>query len=629
MTNVITSTRNSVLPEDVSDRRVQDPPTFKLLNIFPSGPFKKETSAEGNAINCELLVQSLAAAPEYEALSYTWGSTTQDWPIRLSSPTSRTETVLVTKHLHAAILRLRQPTVARLMWIDQLCINQKDIAERNAQVRLMADIYRKAKCTVVWLGQGTMLIEDEEAITNAANRMSFRPVEHEFSVPEDQAILKELIGFRATSDALDIGNRRRQAFVELLNRPWFTRAWVFQEAVVAKRGVVLCGSLELDLDVFINLLDGICDIDMQEMGEEKSIMHSSTGYKPMFAIREARFDERHGWYLSKKSKWLSTLWQGMGNLKATDQRDKVYAFLAFADSEQEAHIAPSYEKPVESVYTEATFRSIRKVASLDVLELAIKNRESSISLPSWTPDFSKPLPSLPFMTHNVGSTGFNASRGLPYIFLTVPTHEPRKLQVILDYKPFITLHDSLRLADLTTWVSSQLQPVNQSKDSERVLETRLLRTLLAEGAGRDDTPANLDYDASLALEVYRNELMLLTNEEKGMFRDKPSRTPDAQVISDRRIQNRYRKWMTTISDIINHKKFFLSEHNDFGLAYEAVREGDLICILFGSKTPTILRKVSDTYHRFVAQCYVDGWMRGEEHEYREWTEADAKTFMLI
>ncbi|KAL9592915.1 MAG: hypothetical protein Q9179_006251 [Wetmoreana sp. 5 TL-2023] len=634
------------------DRPLQDPPTFKLLNILPSAPLKKETSAEANAIDCELLVQPLADAPEYEALSYTWGSTTQDWPIRihtkqpvgLSSPTSRTDIVLVTKHLHAAILRLRQPIVALLVWIDQLCIDQNDIAERNAQVRLMAEIYRRAKRTVVWLGEGTILTEDEEAIKNAANRMSFRPVVHEYSVVEDQVILKELIGFRAASEVLYVGNRRRQAFAELLNRPWFTRAWVFQEVVVAKRGVVLCGTLELDLEVFINLLDGICEIDLQDVGEEKSIMHASKGYKPMFAIREARFEERHGLSSPRKSKWLSTLWQGMGNLKATDERDKVYAFLAFADSEQEARIAPSYEKPVESVYTDAAFRSIRKVGSLDVLELAIKNGASSIPLPSWTPDFSNPLPSLPFMTHNVGSTEFKASRGLPYPFLTALTPESGKLDVsghvistvksmspkgIPDYKPFTTLHDSTRLADLTTWVSSQIQPVNQSQDSKRDLETRILRTLLAEGAGRDDTPANLNYDASLALEVYQNESMLLRYEAKGMFRDKPSRTLDGQVLWDQRAQNRYRRWMTTISEIMDHKRFLLSEHNDFGLAYEAMREGDLICILFGSKTPTILRRVSDTCHRFIAQCYIDGWMRGEEHGGREWTEADAKTFVLI
>lgn len=39
-----------------------------------------------------------------------------------------------------------------LVWIDALCINQTDIDERSAQVRLMPQIYSNASCVIVWLG---------------------------------------------------------------------------------------------------------------------------------------------------------------------------------------------------------------------------------------------------------------------------------------------------------------------------------------------------------------------------------------------------------------------------------------------------------------------------------------------
>ena len=107
----------------------------------------------------------------------------------------------------------------------------------------------------------------------------------------------------------------------------------------------------------------------------------------------------------------------MGNLNATNPRDTVYAFLAFSDSEDAARIAPSYQLAVHQVYCDAAYRSIRSIKSLDVLELAVKSRELathndnfSKGITSWVPDFGAPLPSLPFMTHNVGSTDFNASR---------------------------------------------------------------------------------------------------------------------------------------------------------------------------------------------------------------------------
>ncbi|KAL8867261.1 MAG: hypothetical protein Q9174_005778, partial [Haloplaca sp. 1 TL-2023] len=345
-----------------------DGKTFKLLRIHPSNDRNGENIAEPRDITCDLLVADLSDPPSYEALSYTWGSTTQDQPIKIQfgpdvppnrSAVSKTEEVMVTKHLRSAILRLRQADRHRTVWIDQLCIDQTNVQERNAQVRLMAQIYRKAERTVVWLGEANISDIEQDAILDASERMSFRPIDHPYSTLEDQVILKELIGFRSQGTERQLGLRRRQVLADILNKPWFTRAWVFQEVVVAKSGIVLCGSLEMDMEIFINLLDGVCDLDLQEMGQEASIMHASSGYKPMFAIREARFEELYGLSSSRKSKWLATLWQGMGNLSATNPRDKVYAFLAFSDSEEAARIAPSYQSSVEQVYCDAAYRSIR------------------------------------------------------------------------------------------------------------------------------------------------------------------------------------------------------------------------------------------------------------------------------
>ena len=41
------------------------------------------------------------------------------------------------------------------MWIDQICINQTDIEERDSQVLLMRDIYEHAARVQIWLGEAT------------------------------------------------------------------------------------------------------------------------------------------------------------------------------------------------------------------------------------------------------------------------------------------------------------------------------------------------------------------------------------------------------------------------------------------------------------------------------------------
>jgi hypothetical protein len=38
------------------------------------------------------------------------------------------------------------------LWVDAICINQADISERNAQIRLMSNIYRSALCVLAYVG---------------------------------------------------------------------------------------------------------------------------------------------------------------------------------------------------------------------------------------------------------------------------------------------------------------------------------------------------------------------------------------------------------------------------------------------------------------------------------------------
>jgi hypothetical protein len=60
----------------------------------------------------------------------------------------------ITKNLHSALLHLRDTNKCVTTWIDQICINQDDVEERNRQVRLMGRIYREARNFIAWLDHG-------------------------------------------------------------------------------------------------------------------------------------------------------------------------------------------------------------------------------------------------------------------------------------------------------------------------------------------------------------------------------------------------------------------------------------------------------------------------------------------
>jgi hypothetical protein len=113
--------------------------------------------SEDNDVQCELVTTTLDQAPNYEALSYTWGSQDDKLAITVCN-----QSLEVTRNLYVALQHLKQkrslPETARLrshrrLWVDAICINQDDIDERNQQVRLMWSIYSKAARVLVWLGE--------------------------------------------------------------------------------------------------------------------------------------------------------------------------------------------------------------------------------------------------------------------------------------------------------------------------------------------------------------------------------------------------------------------------------------------------------------------------------------------
>jgi hypothetical protein len=169
-------------------------------------PHKNESRAE---IKCELFEYNLQDAGKgthlYEALSYTWGSSDKPRSISINE-----KTLPVTENLHAALLRLRDHSLERILWIDAICIDQENLKERGQQVRLMAGIYTKASRVLVWLG---------ETADNS-----------------DQALL-EIVRIAAENEPLDSVNDRttQEAILALLKRSWFQRIWVSKETLNTTR----------------------------------------------------------------------------------------------------------------------------------------------------------------------------------------------------------------------------------------------------------------------------------------------------------------------------------------------------------------------------------------------------------
>ncbi|KAF2189843.1 hypothetical protein K469DRAFT_500793, partial [Zopfia rhizophila CBS 207.26] len=58
----------------------------------------------------------------------------------------------ITGNLYTTLRALALDHVPRIVWVDAICINERDPAEQMEQIGLMGQIYSKAERALVWLG---------------------------------------------------------------------------------------------------------------------------------------------------------------------------------------------------------------------------------------------------------------------------------------------------------------------------------------------------------------------------------------------------------------------------------------------------------------------------------------------
>jgi len=156
---------------------------------------------------------------EYEALSWRWGEeATGEFTVMIHKDGAMyRKRVSETLGLALKYLRFEKD---RYLWIDALCINQNDHDERSSQVAMMSLVYTAAERACVWLG------EDDEDST-----MAIRFIREEIT---------QLKKFDRLCTDKEHAPKWR-SLLALMQRPWFSRRWVVQEIVLAKKATVYCG----------------------------------------------------------------------------------------------------------------------------------------------------------------------------------------------------------------------------------------------------------------------------------------------------------------------------------------------------------------------------------------------------
>jgi hypothetical protein len=102
-------------------------------------------------VKCDLHETQLQDSGPYKALSYAWKNGEDD--DHLVQITCNKIPINASSNLHSALRQLRHDRNPVKIWVDSICINQKNNNERTCQVGIMRDIYARSTEVVIWLGE--------------------------------------------------------------------------------------------------------------------------------------------------------------------------------------------------------------------------------------------------------------------------------------------------------------------------------------------------------------------------------------------------------------------------------------------------------------------------------------------
>ncbi|KAJ4286286.1 hypothetical protein N0V90_013320 [Kalmusia sp. IMI 367209] len=358
--------------------------TIRVLALLPE---------DGPTLKATMFCVNLSSGPIYEALSYVWGDMEADASYFLDIDGT---IMKITPNLHHALQALRPRQSPRVLWVDAVCVNQNDNKDKETQICMMEEIYRSANHVAVYLG---------EPATVSVTLFSFlnRDVHGEDSA--EKAV--EELG-QKESDIRQL----LEAFVHFCHLPWWNRIWVQQEYSLAQTNPTFhLGKSSIHISALLRdwrMLQGKVathlvpfaggfKLDIDVLMSWQPIMRQILHVYGVLTLRSAhnRSEFPHLWLPRGILKKV--------NLRCTNPRDRIYGMRSFLDPVAQAVFTPNYSEPVGTTFHKlATW-----ILAIDGWQQVFwwYPYRLSPNMPSWVPDFTKPIPESAFLEYNLFDYG--------------------------------------------------------------------------------------------------------------------------------------------------------------------------------------------------------------------------------
>ena len=542
-------------------------------------------------IKCNLKQKVLLApalpdkVESYEALSYVWGEEENSGSVVLCG-----SHFTVTRNLMEVLRQLRLPDRDRMLWVDAICINQRDEEEKATHIKSMNRIYELAERVIAWLGPSNDACNSAYWFMNLIQNPDIAPT---------APVMTLSINNEGTHTELD-------SFGKLMNQPYWSRAWVVQEMMFARSLVIRCGSDEVPYSALENAFppDKPATITFHSDKGKPMRMHFHGGPK----ARMPRLDSKQ----MCPKRFLDCFL----DRQCLKRHDNIFAFLNLLSDDIRQKIPISYKTDICEVVRHTVRAIIESTQSLYVI--VIKGRQAppsaqgddkwQLDMPSWWPYFAT-----------------------PYECCSIESQDKPSLFTEKAIVSFIA-NDRLRVKGFL--IGRVLRPISRhiqhivgatdwwdQTDMDR--EWKHYRECLA--LGLNGAPKDIRTKLMSAEAITRTlfagrggdlyDALVLMENGTGDAVEGPEVSALRKIwdIGNSRLVCSFRLDYEVDKELWSSKVTSTARIKNIALVPRTVRQGDVICAISGCPTPVVLRERGDCYH-VLGEAYVDPGVVGQFEE---------------
>ncbi|RDL31340.1 uncharacterized protein BP5553_09549 [Venustampulla echinocandica] len=595
---------------------------------------------------------------DYAALSYAWGNPDPDTMRKIII---NGQAMSVGPNLEGALRALSASPdfdfdSGYKLWIDALCINQKDFDERSRQISKMQNIYGDSWAVITWLGEEA---DESDKAFDLVRSLSIASVKG-----RGQQVLAEL-----QQDPSCLGNESWLALHQLMQRPYWSRLWVIQEIVLGSSAVLLrCGSQAIGWPSFCIgigfLFDYLWTIKDWLLKREIYLRAVEKRFAPVWSTANLHLVKQDLWPLSQREE------QGRANLsfgrllvlgnsaESTDIRDKVYGLVGIMDLEIAKHLVADYKSAPCIIFAKVARIFIQSYQNLDPIREG--NPWGQTDTPSWAADWtwggrvrhSRPETRLYGPFWNRDGPPRLANEAIPYS----ASQKSRAEASFSDDGLHLTCRGFVvdRIAGLTargygyfSWSMASIVQPNPANsvyggpvETARALCHALVADRIADGSKANDRQmAILSLPSTFQIAAPQFEKLKwkwLSTQEGYYFRWEQWRLANKDfLLGDRRLGEYFTDFLpfgaseydyTEVYSCFDRtskgRRLITTENgylgwapdNMYGSDYDQAKKGDLIAIIFGCSTPIAIRPRGDLF-QVIGEAYVQGLMDGEAMDF--------------